>query len=174
MHGRVKQIQPSKEQLSHTMVVPREDMVVLLEVLLEAVEDQCPVDDEFFIERTSLVNSFSYHTIAICAHVVINTKILIQVYLFVVHLEMEDECELGVQTIKIYGESVGVTSVPEDAAKYLAAEVTFHLKEIIQDASKVNLSLVDAVLFDFVVYASWLSSAADNPRHRFSSKSTEN
>ena len=50
---------------------------------------------------------------------------------------MEDECELGVQTIKIYGESVGVTSVPEEAAKYLAAEVTFHLKEIIQDASKV-------------------------------------
>ena len=52
---------------------------------------------------------------------------------------MEDECELGVQTIKIYGESVGVTSVPEEAAKYLAAEVTFHLKEIIQDASKVLL-----------------------------------
>jgi len=49
---------------------------------------------------------------------------------------MEDECELGVQTVKIYGESVGVTSVPEEAAKYLAAEVTFHLKEIIQDASK--------------------------------------
>ena len=54
---------------------------------------------------------------------------------------MEDECELGVQTIKIYGESVGVTSVPEEAAKYLAAEVTFHLKEIIQDASKVYLLL---------------------------------
>ena len=75
---------------------------------------------------------------------------------------MEDECELGVQTIKIYGESVGVTSVPEEAAKYLAAEVTFHLKEIIQDASKVKRSLGDAVLFDFVVYATWISSATDN------------
>ena len=85
----------------------------------------------------------------------------ILVYLFVVDLEMEDECELGVQTIKIYGESVGVTSVPEEAAKYLAAEVTFHLKEIIQDASKVYLSFGGAVSFHFLVYATWLSSAAD-------------
>ena len=55
---------------------------------------------------------------------------------------MEDECELGVQTIKIYGESVGISSVPEEAAKYLAAEVTFLLKEIVQDASKVtNLNI---------------------------------
>ena len=75
---------------------------------------------------------------------------------------MEDECELGVQTIKIYGESVGVTSVPEEAAKYLAAEVTFHLKEIIQDASKVKRSLGDAVLFGFIVHATWISSAAGN------------
>ena len=51
---------------------------------------------------------------------------------------MEDDCELGVQTIKIYGESVGITSVPEEAAKYLAQEVTFLLKEIVQDSSKVN------------------------------------
>ena len=49
MHGQVKQIQPSKEQLFHTMVVPKEDMVVLLEVLPVAVEDLCPVDDKFFI-----------------------------------------------------------------------------------------------------------------------------
>ena len=74
---------------------------------------------------------------------------------------MEDECELGVQTIKIYGESVGVTSVPEEAAKYLAAEVTFHLKEIIQDASKVHLSLKCCGFISFVVYATWLSSAVD-------------
>lgn len=62
---------------------------------------------------------------------------------------MEDECELGVQTIKIYGESVGVTSVPEEAAKYLAAEVTFHLKEIIQDASKVYSSLKSCFFISF-------------------------
>ena len=64
MHGQVKRIQPFKEQLFHTMEVPKEDMVVHLEVLLEAVEDQCPVDDEFFMKRISLVNSFSYHIIA--------------------------------------------------------------------------------------------------------------
>jgi len=45
MHGQVKQIQPSKEQLFHTMVVPKEDMVVLLEVL-PGVVDPCPVDDK--------------------------------------------------------------------------------------------------------------------------------
>lgn len=51
MHGQVKQIQPSKEQLFHTMVVPKEDMVLLLEVL-PGVVDPCPVDDklEFFSE----------------------------------------------------------------------------------------------------------------------------
>ena len=49
---------------------------------------------------------------------------------------MDDEAEIGVQTIKVYGDSVGVTSVPEEAAKYLANEVTFLLKEIVQDASK--------------------------------------
>lgn len=51
---------------------------------------------------------------------------------------MEDEAEIGIQTIKVYGDSVGVTSVPEEAAKYLASEVTFLLKEIVQDASKVS------------------------------------
>jgi len=51
MHGQVKQIQPSKEQLFHTMVVPKEDMVVLLEAL-PGVVDPCPVDDKlkFFSE----------------------------------------------------------------------------------------------------------------------------
>ena len=55
-----------------------------------------------------------------------------------IYLEMEDEAEIGIQTIKVYGDSVGVTSVPEEAAKYLASEVTFLLKEIVQDASKVS------------------------------------
>ena len=50
---------------------------------------------------------------------------------------MEDEAEIGVQTIKVYGDSVGVTSIPEEAAKWLSTEVTFLLKEIVQDASKV-------------------------------------
>ena len=47
-----------------------------------------------------------------------------------------EEVQLGVQTVKLYGESVGLTSVPEEAAKYLGDEITFTLKEIIQDASK--------------------------------------
>ena len=47
MHGQAKQIQPSNEQLFHTMVVPKEDMVVLLEAL-PGVVDPCPVDDKFF------------------------------------------------------------------------------------------------------------------------------
>lgn len=59
MHGQVKQIQPSKEQLFHTMVVPKEDMVVLLEALPEVV-DPCPVDDKLEIFR----KLSSYHIIA--------------------------------------------------------------------------------------------------------------
>lgn len=52
-------------------------------------------------------------------------------------MQMEsEECQLGVQTVKLYGESVGLTSVPEEAAKYLGDEVTFILKEIVQDSSK--------------------------------------
>ena len=54
---------------------------------------------------------------------------------------MEDEAEIGVQTIKVYGDSVGVTSIPEEAAKWLSTEVTFLLKEIVQDASKVYTKL---------------------------------
>ena len=54
---------------------------------------------------------------------------------------MEDEAEIGVQTIKVYGDSVGVTSIPEEAAKWLSSEVTFLLKEIVQDASKVFYKL---------------------------------
>jgi len=50
--------------------------------------------------------------------------------------EMEDEAQIGPQTIKVYGDSVGVTSIPEEAAKWLSSEVTFLLKEIVQDASK--------------------------------------
>lgn len=63
MHGQVKQIQPSREQLFHTMVVPKEDMVVLLEAL-PGVVDPCPVDDKNSSRSTSLVNSFSYQIIA--------------------------------------------------------------------------------------------------------------
>lgn len=48
----------------------------------------------------------------------------------------QDESHLGVQTVKLYGESVGLSSVPEEAAKFLADEMSFILKEIIQDASK--------------------------------------
>jgi len=59
MHGQVKQIQPSREQLFHTMVVPKEDMVVLLEAL-PGVVDPCPVDDKNSSRSTSLVNSFSF------------------------------------------------------------------------------------------------------------------
>ena len=48
----------------------------------------------------------------------------------------QDESHLGVQTVKLYGESVGLSSVPEEAAKFLADEMSFILREIIQDASK--------------------------------------
>ena len=57
-------------------------------------------------------------------------------------VEMEDDCELGVQTIKIYGESVGITSVPEEAAKYLASEVTFLLKEV----CKISFTIMRKIL----------------------------
>ena len=56
-----------------------------------------------------------------------------------VYSEMEDEAQIGPQTIKVYGDSVGVTSIPEEAAKWLSSEVTFLLKEIVQDASKVSV-----------------------------------
>jgi hypothetical protein len=43
-----------------------------------------------------------------------------------------EENQLAVQTVKLYGESIGITGVPEEAAKFLADELTFTLKEIIQ------------------------------------------
>lgn len=47
-----------------------------------------------------------------------------------------EENSIGVQTIKLFGESVGVTSLPEDACRYVAEQLKFHLKDIVQDAAK--------------------------------------
>ena len=39
-----------------------------------------------------------------------------------------EESSIGVQTIKLFGESVGITSIPEDAARHVAENLKFQLK----------------------------------------------
>lgn len=47
-----------------------------------------------------------------------------------------EESSIGVQTIKLFGESVGISSIPEDAARHVAENLKFQLKRIIQDSAK--------------------------------------
>jgi hypothetical protein len=39
-----------------------------------------------------------------------------------------EESSIGVQTIKLFGESVGISSIPEDAARHVAENLKFQLK----------------------------------------------
>lgn len=43
---------------------------------------------------------------------------------------------LSVESMKVIAESIGVGSLPDDAAKELADDVSFKLKQIVQDAAK--------------------------------------
>lgn len=43
---------------------------------------------------------------------------------------------LSVESMKVIAESIGVGSLPDDAAKELADDISFKLKQIVQDAAK--------------------------------------
>lgn len=52
------------------------------------------------------------------------------------HPEMLYGTTLSVESIKVIAESIGVGALPDDAAKELADDVSFKLKQIVQDAAK--------------------------------------
>lgn len=43
---------------------------------------------------------------------------------------------LSIESMKVIAESIGVGSLPDDAAKELADDISFKLKQIVQDANK--------------------------------------
>lgn len=50
--------------------------------------------------------------------------------------EMMYGTTLSVESMKVIAESIGVAALPDDAAKQLADDVSFKLKQIVQDAAK--------------------------------------
>lgn len=43
---------------------------------------------------------------------------------------------LSVESIKVIAESIGLNALPDDAAKELADDVSFKIKQIVQDSAK--------------------------------------